>query len=165
MWTYLRQEIEKARHELGLPDAAFAPLPYTTNWHRIEETIYHTFCTLHYPTVRPRWLWECFRPGAYALGYEEDPLATMISLAKNEEQVWLMVNEGDKFWFYQGQPAAIHAVLNECAYIDEIYLLSKKYEWLLCINHHEVLYGIGTLMSEHMQKRGARPVLYQRPTS
>jgi hypothetical protein len=163
MWTELRQEIEKARHRLGLPDAAFAPLPYTTNWHQIEETIYHTFCTLHHPTVRPRWLWEYFRPGAYALDSEDDPLATMVALVAADEQVWLMVTEDDKFWFYQGQSAAIHAVLNECAYLDEIYLLSKKYEWLLCLNHHDVVYGIGGPMREQLKSRSARPVVYRKP--
>jgi hypothetical protein len=161
MWTDARQEIERARHALGLPDGAFASLPCTTNWRQLEETIYHTFCALHQPTVRPRWLWELFRPGACALDNEDDPLATMMTLVEAETLVWLMVLDEGKFWFYQGQPTAIYAVLNECACLDEIYLLSRKFEWLLCLNHHNVVYGIGKAMSEQMKHRGARPVVYR----
>jgi hypothetical protein len=162
MWTDLRQEIERARQALHLPAQAFASLPYTTNWSLLEETIYHTFCTLPHHTARPRWLWEAFRPGAYGLYREEDYLDTLLALIEEEEVVWLMVNDDrDKFWFYQGKRAAIQAVLNECYYLDEIYLLSKKYKWLLCLNHHNVIYGVGQPMSEKLKQRGAQPVTYR----
>lgn len=161
MWTDLRQEIEQARQALHLSERDFAPLPYITDWQQLEEKIYHTFCVIHHHATRPRWLWDAFKPGAYALTSEEEPLATMIMLLDEEEQVWLMVNDSDKFWFYQGRRAAIQAVLNECYYLDEIYLISKKYEWLLCLNHHDVVYGLGTPMSEKLKARAAQPVVYR----
>jgi len=162
MWTDLRQEIEQARQALGLSERDFAPLPYTTDWRQLEETLYRTFCVLDHPTNRPRWLWDAFKPGAYALSNEEAPLATLLTLVDEEEQVWLMVNDAeDKFWFYQGRREAVRVVLNECYHLDEIYLLSKKYEWLLCLNHHDVLYGVGTPMRERLQARAARPVIYR----
>jgi hypothetical protein len=161
MWTDLRQEIERARQVLHLPEQEFAPLPYSTNWSLLEDTIYHTFCTLHHPLVRPRWLWEAFRPGAYGLNSEENSLDTLVALVEEEEVVWLMVNDADKFWFYQGKRTAIQAVLNECCYLDEIYLISKKYKWLLCLNHHKVIYGVGQEMSEKLKQQGAQPVIYQ----
>ncbi|RZJ95448.1 MAG: hypothetical protein EOO60_00345 [Hymenobacter sp.] len=162
MWIDLRQEIERARQALHLSDQVFASLPYTTNWPLLEDKIYHTFCRLQQPTVRPRWLWEAFRPGAYGLYTDDTPLETLLMFVEVEEVVWLMVNDSaDKFWFYQGKRAAIQAVLNECCYLDEIYLISKKYEWLLCLNHHDVVYGIGSEMSEKLQRQGGRPVIYR----
>ena len=102
------------------------------------------------------------KSGTYALSNEEAPLATLLTLVDEEEQVWLMVNDAeDKFWFYQGRREAVRVVLNECYHLDEIYLLSKKYEWLLCLNHHDVLYGVGTPMRERLQARAARPVIYR----
>ena len=68
------------------------------------------------------------------------------------------VNMEDKFWFYQGRPRAINRVLAECYHLDEIYLVSKKYAWLLCLNHHDVLYGIGHPMQGRLLARGAQPI-------
>ena len=93
---------------------------------------------------------------------EGEPHAQLTSLADPAEVVWLMLNEtvqgGDKFWFYQATPRAISRVLAECYYLDEVYLLSRKYAWLLCLNHHGVLYGIGFPTQEKLLARGAQPV-------
>ncbi|WP_375378178.1 DUF6756 family protein [Hymenobacter cellulosilyticus] len=40
---------------------------------------------------------------------------------------------------------------------------SQKYQWLLCLNHHDVVYGTGTPISEQLKFRSARPVLYREP--
>lgn len=166
MWTDLRAEIEQARQRLQLAEQDFAPLPFTTNWKQLEERIYHTFCQLQHPTARPLWLWEYFRPGAVGVTSDDNPLTQLTSLVDAEETVWLMLNEtvnfGDKFWFYQGIPSAIRQVLAECYHLDEIYLISKKYAWLLALNHHDVLYGVGSPMQEKLLARGARRVTYQR---
>jgi len=91
---------------------------------------------------------------------EDEPHALLTSLVDSEETVWLMLNEtvnfGDKLWFYQGKPHAIRRVLDECYHLDEIYLISKKYTWLLCLNHHDVLYGIGSPMQEKLLAHGAK---------
>ena len=162
MWTDLRAEIEQARLRLGLSEQDFAPLRFTTDWARLEERIYHTFCRLDHPTARPIWLWERFRPGAVGLVCEEEPHAQLTSLVDPAEVVWLMLNEsvndGDKFWFYQGTARAIGQVLAECYYLAEVYLVSKKYSWLLCLNHHNVLYGIGPPVQERLLARGALPL-------
>ncbi|QJX46106.1 hypothetical protein HMJ29_03790 [Hymenobacter taeanensis] len=160
MWSDLRVEIEQARQRLRLPKQEFAPLPFTTEWASLEERIYHAFCRLNHPTVRPCWLWERLRPGAVGLVCEYDPLTQLTSLVDPEEIVWLVLNETvsfrDKFWFYWGTPHAIHSVLAECYYLDEVYLISKKYTWLLCLNHHDALYGIGSPIQERLLARGAK---------
>ena len=156
MWTDLRQELEQIRHALRLSPQDFAPLPYTTPWRSLEERIYQAFCVLSHPTARYVWLWEYFKPGTYAqrLAYEE-PLVTLTGLLEPSEHVWVMLNEtvqgADKFWFYHGTQHAIYTVLQECYHLDEIYLISKKYDWLLCLNHHDVLYGVGPRMIAKIQ--------------
>jgi hypothetical protein len=162
MWSDLRAEIDQVRQRLKLSEQDFAPLPSTTDWARLEARIRHAFCRLDHPTVRPRWLWERFRPGAVGLVCEDVPYAQLTSLVDPAEVVWLMlnesVNEGDKFWFYHGTPRAIERVLAECSYLDEVYLVSKKYAWLLCLNHHDVLCGIGPPVAERLMARGAHSV-------
>jgi hypothetical protein len=87
MWTNLRAEIEQTRHRLQLTEQDFAPLPFSTNWNKLEEHIYHTFCQLQHPTARPLWLWEYFRPGAVGLMTDNDPLTQLFSLIDAEESV------------------------------------------------------------------------------
>ncbi|UOQ51600.1 DUF6756 family protein [Hymenobacter cellulosivorans] len=160
MWSDLRAEIDQARQQLQLSEQDFAPLPFTTHWAKLEENLYQAFCRLDHPTVRPLWLWERFRPGAVGLVCDDEPHTRLTSLVDPGEVVWLMLNEtvnmGDKFWFYQGTPRAIGRVLAECYYLDEIYLISKKYSWLLCLNHHDVLFGIGAPMQERLLAQGAQ---------
>jgi len=162
MWSDLRAEIEQARQRLQLSEQDFAPLPFTTDWTRLEERIHRAFCRLDHPTTRPRWLWEHLRAGAVGLVCEDEPHTLLTSLVDPEETVWLMLDEtvnfGDKFWFYQGTPHAIRSILTECYYLDEVYLISRKYTWLLCVNHHDVVYGIGSPVQERLVARGAKPI-------
>jgi hypothetical protein len=46
---------------------------------------------------------------------------------------------------------AIRKVILESCYIDELYLASKKYDWLICINHHDVLIATGKIMAEKLR--------------
>ena len=62
------------------------------------------------------------------------------------------VNESTKFWLYEGRVEAIQQIISECCLLDEIYLISKKYEWLLCINHHDVLYATGGNMPAKLRQ-------------
>jgi hypothetical protein len=63
-----------------------------------------------------------------------------------------VLNGRDKFWFYEGYIDSIELVLGEISYADEIYVASKKYEWLICINHHNVLIATGKLMPDKLRK-------------
>jgi hypothetical protein len=143
----LRTEVEQVRQQLALTESQFRPLGLR-EWEGIEERIYHTFCKLNSPKARPAWLWEHFKLETQAWhrpGVLPDFLLTQ--LVDKQETVWLMlnntVNESTKFWLYEGRVEAIQQIISECCLLDEIYLISKKYEWLLCIDHHNVLYATG----------------------
>jgi hypothetical protein len=53
--------------------------------------------------------------------------------------------------FNQGRVKAIRKVILESCYIDELYLVSKKYDWLICINHHDSLIATGKAMAEKLK--------------
>jgi hypothetical protein len=62
------------------------------------------------------------------------------------------VNGGDKFWFYEGKVKTIQTVIEASSQLDEMYLISKQYDWLLCINHHDTLIGTGTRITSKMKE-------------
>lgn len=143
----LRTEVEQVRHRLALPESQFRPLGLR-EWEGIDEKIYHAFCKLYSPTGRPTWLWEHFKLETHTWYCPEKlPDFLLEKLVDKQEAVWLMlddtVNGQAKLWLYEGYVVAIRQVLDECCFVDEVYLVSKKYEWLLCINHHDVLYATG----------------------
>jgi hypothetical protein len=149
MWSDLRQDIEQARKEYNIPEADFSPLPHTTDWHRLEERIYSNFCRIE-GKGRPRWLWERYRNEWYGLALEDYPDYILNQLIPAAEIVWFMAYDGDDFLFYQGKVSAIQQVLSECS-PDEYYLINKKYEWLLSVNHHDSLTGTGTFIINQLK--------------
>jgi hypothetical protein len=150
-WEDLRAEIENIIKEHDISSADFKALDIHEEWHQIEENIYRTFCQLNHPTVRPIWLWEHFKLETSSL-VVLPPFAILEQLIDPSEEVWFFVNgDKDKFWFYQGTVKAIRKVILESCYIDELYLASKKYDWLICINHHDALIATGKVMAEKLK--------------
>jgi len=62
-----------------------------------------------------------------------------------------MLTDRDKLLFYQGKVKAIQKILPETSYLDEYYLINKKYEWLLSVNHHDILTGTGEFIVEQLK--------------
>lgn len=155
MWTDLRKEIEKIRKDFSLTDVQFQPLGLN-EWHEIENKIYQTFCKLTHHKSRPVWLWEHFKLDTFSVSTEQKHNLYLDKLVDNSETVWFFVNETvneeDKFWFYQGQIKSIQTIIAEACYIDELYLVSKKYDWLLCINHHDILIATGQTIPDKLRK-------------
>jgi hypothetical protein len=150
-WEDLRAEIETIIKDNNIVPADFKALDIHDEWQKIEENIYQTFCQLNHPTIRPLWLWEYFKLETSSL-VVVPPFAILEQLIDPSEQVWFFVNgDKDKFWFYQGRVKAIRKVILESCYIDELYLVSKKYDWLICINHHDSLIATGKAMAEKLK--------------
>lgn len=155
MWTDLRKEIEKIRKDFGLTYNQFQPLGLN-DWEEIEEKVYQTFCKLTSYKSRPVWLWNYFKLDTVSISTEQKPYLYLGKLIDNSEPFWFFVNEtvneADKFWFYQGQVKAIQTIIAEACYIDELYLVSKKYDWLLCINHHDIIIATGQTMPDKLRQ-------------
>ena len=52
--------------------------------------------------------------------------------------------------FYEGYIKDIVSVLGETTQTDEVYVASKKYEWLICVNHHDYIIATGRNMVEKL---------------
>lgn len=155
-WSDLRAEISKTIANKRISETDFRPLSIHDNWKQIEEKIYHTFCKLTHPTQRPLWLWTDFKLDTFSVSnLNERPELYLDKLVDKNETVWYVVNEtineGDKFWFYEGKIKSIQTIIDE-TWFDELYIVSKKYEWLICINHHDILIATGNKMPDKLRK-------------
>lgn len=154
-WTDLRAEIAKTIADNGLLETDFRPLSVHENWQQIEDNIYNTFCSMTNAVQRQDRLWTHFKLDTFSLAASETrPESYLSSLVDAAETVWYAVNETinerTKFWFYEGKIKSIQKIIEE-TWFDELYIISKKYEWLLCINHHDNLIATGTNMPDKLR--------------
>ncbi len=154
-WSSLRMEIANVIREKGIKEEDFHSLSIHENWKNIEEKIYQTFCQLSHPTQRPAWLWSNLKHDYYIISdLKERPETYLHHLVDKDEIVWYFanetINEGEKFWFYEGKVEAIQIIIDE-TWFDELFLVSKKYKWLICINHHDALIATGNEMTTKMK--------------
>lgn len=151
-WEDVRADIERVIREEQLTPAEFRPLGIHGDWAAIEETVYQTFCRLTHPTARPAWLWNNLKQASesYAPGRPWELLPKLLDPA---ETVWFFT-QGDrgKWWFYEGTIEAIVKVFTETYYLDELCVASKKYDWLVCIEHHGALTATGGPLPERLQQ-------------
>ena len=147
----MRVDIENIIRENNIASCDFSALSIHDDWAKIEARIYHTFCKLDDPKLRPIWLWEHVKLDTSHV-VVKPPFEILEQMIEPSEEIWFFVNgDKNKFWFYKGRIKAIRTVILESSYIDEIYLASKKYEWLLCINHHDNLIATGNTMAEKLR--------------
>lgn len=155
MWTTLRQNIETIRQEKQISEREFKPVDIYT-WQDIQQKIFTIFCTSRNNNNHLTWLWADLKLDTYSIHFDKNwPFEAFLPLVDPSEKVWLFVNEtvnkGTKFWFYEGLINTIVFVLKE-SFVDEVYIASKKYEWLLCLNHHDVLIATGQPMVDKLKK-------------
>ena len=147
MWTPLRKEISQICQDLTIPEERFNELSIH-EWQNVQEKIFNKFYDSN---------GEQLKGDTYAIQFLYNyPFDQLLTLVDHEEKVWLIldetVRERDKFWFYEGYIKDIVAILVETTQSGEVYIASKKYEWLLCVNHHDYIIASGKEMSEKLMK-------------
>jgi hypothetical protein len=173
MWPFLRQEVVRACRDLCISSADFKPLS-ADEWYAVEEKTYSKFCRIQLKQ-RPTWMWDALNSkhpvASLVVDFWAEPLLT--TLLDPTQRVFLYLNETyrgtDKYWWYDGTVAAVQAVLEEVEGLDEWTLVDKKYQWLLCFTHHDVLVGSGKHIAEQLrlyaEKSGRIPELHFKPAS
>ncbi|MBL7731281.1 MAG: hypothetical protein JNM88_08895 [Chitinophagaceae bacterium] len=162
MWTDLRQNIEVIRLDKNIPEEKFKPVD-TLSWQEIQQKIISTFCHIDSHKDNPNWLWENFKLDTYSVRLERNfPFDSFLQFTDNSETVWLLINdthnERTKFWLYEGQIKPVVFVLNQSV-ASEVYIVSKKYDWLLCINHHDFLIATGLYMPGKLKQLEKQTIL------
>ncbi|MBO9659034.1 MAG: hypothetical protein J7527_09430, partial [Chitinophagaceae bacterium] len=130
-WKDSRAEIDRIIKEQRIEPDRFRILDIHEDWKGIEDKVYQTFCQLDHPTSKPTYLWESFKQETVSLT-KEKPWLYLDQLVDQNERVWFFDGGEKKSWFFEGFIKEIVTVIDESTYaIDEIYIASKKYEWLI----------------------------------
>lgn len=98
------------------------------------------------------WLWDNLKGLYVAIRFKDDKAYNYLEgLIDPEETVWFIATDGlAKYWVYESNIKSIHKILANM-YGFEYYIVSKRYEWLLCENHHGNLIGTGEKMIDRMK--------------
>ncbi|MFL5743007.1 MAG: DUF6756 family protein [Flavisolibacter sp.] len=150
MWTPLRLEISKICQQLHVSEERFKPVSLQ-DWQSIQEKVFEKFCYRD----RIGRIWESLKGDAYAIQFHYNyPFDQLLNLVDHSEKVWLFVDEtvsqSEKYWFYEGYINDIVLLLAEATETDEVYVASKKYEWLLCVNNHDYIIAAGNKMTKKL---------------
>jgi len=148
--TGLKDDLLKIAKSLGIkPDEFEAVGIY--EWPAIMKKIEEAFVIKKNHNTRFNWWWESFKEPQYGINVESHPYDYLHRLIDKTEKIWFVACDSNKdpskFWLFQGYIEPIQKVLDE-HYQFEFYIVSKKYEWLLCVNHHDNLIGLGSIISK-----------------
>ena len=155
-WTQRRADIEESRKKLDISNQEFRELNLK-KWSIIEKNIENKFLCKRKAGLKSTWLWEDIKTEVFVIACEHDPYAKLDFLAKKDELFYFFVNEtineATKYWYYEGNIKAIINIIGNTG-LNEYYLVSKKYDWLLCVNHHDIVIGAGTIIPKLQMNRG-----------
>jgi hypothetical protein len=146
-----RDEINKIIEELHLSDEDFQ-LVRLTRYREILVSIVEKFTRLKKTQIN-MWWWNYFNEPIYNF-CPKDVFEVLPELIDKEESVWFIIEDERKaeehFWLYEGRINAVVSILKELSF-EEYYIVSKKLEWILCENHHNLLIGSGKHIIEKMK--------------
>ena len=144
----LRNHITETLKESKIEGFEFLRLTdYENVLHSLEK-----FLTLGKQNLKDNWLWESFKE---EFCIEGDSLEIIPYLIDSSQSYYFIASEeNSKYWVAQGTGEAIQEVIKSMHYF-EYYIVDKKFNWLICENHHNILIGTGTViekMKERMNK-------------
>jgi hypothetical protein len=155
-----RSQLDEVKTAAGVANADFA-LVGLLRYEAILLEIIEWFTTLKRGGLNELWWCHAFKEPKHS--WAACPVIytpALRDLVPADETVWLVAEDWCRqkkhgnFWLYEGRIDAITAVLDE-ARAFEFYLVSKKFEWLLCSNHHDVLMAVGEPMTTKLRTLSA----------
>lgn len=143
----VREEIENAIKEIKINRNHFHEVG-KTQWESILRCIEEMFLRKNHHKNNLHWGWVIFKEPTVGLGFLNDDGYRFLDTLIDNDIVWFIAEDhNDKMWVYEGQIKAIISIIANC-FSFEYYIVSKKYEWILCENHHGVLIGSGSIVGK-----------------
>lgn len=147
----VKDDIERTVKELSINREGFFELG-NQHWSNIIKKIEDQFLnksdyktTLHHG-------WEIFKEPTDTLQFvNQDGYKYFEELISDEPVYFVVEDTNYKMWIYEGNVKSIVAVIGNSYCLGEYYLVSKKYDWILCENHHRIVIGAGERILQSME--------------
>jgi hypothetical protein len=158
MLPSLRKTLTETAATLALDSGRFRLLgPH--EYESVLRAVTEQFLNVGTSGLNHRWWWEHFKGNTESF-HTHGAYKLLPELLPTDQALWFIAEDSGKknacFWVYEADAEAIVQVLAESPHF-EYYVVSKKRDWLLCENHHEVLIAVGEPMIEALNhaKAGA----------
>ena len=147
--TTVRDEIRAVVKESKLSPQEFRELT-----HKEAETVYLAALRKFVPTGTPIWWWEHFTKYS-SLHFLDDDGSKFIArlVSTPNTRVWFIVGEDDdsNYPVFGATVTAVQSVVENC-FAFEYYIISKELDWLLCENHHGVMFAVGEPLETKLEE-------------
>ena len=71
-------------------------------------------------------------------------MAELPNIIPSSDNSMYVLFEGDsKYWLYEAFLSELIFILGEINGLDDFYIVSKKFDWLISLNHHDVITYVG----------------------
>ena len=71
----------------------------------------------------------------------------------SDKQAYYLVEEGNKFWIFEGTLNRISEMIYKEFFLQDYYIVDKKYQWMITCNHHEMVFFVGSgLRMDNIEK-------------
>jgi hypothetical protein len=133
-------------------------------WQQIQHKIENNFLTKKHYKVDLHWAWEHFNEPRQTVSFV-DPVYKYYQYLIHDKKVYFVVEDYlNKFWFYEGDSRFItERIIPELVQLRDYYIVSKKFEWIVCENHHEFLCVSGASMVNKLRnfiERNSEEVIF-----
>lgn len=147
----VRAEIEELIKTLKLDRSALHEVG-KNNWMRILREIEERFLVKTHHTQGLHWGWNRLQEPRHSASFADKDYGKLRDIIQ-DESIWFIAEDCyDKLWLYEGKTTAILQVIPQLCHLNEYYLISKKLQWLLCEDHHDMLHLSGQLIIERWMR-------------
>lgn len=135
----VRHEIEELCKTLHIPKDKLFEVK-KNQWRSILDKVEDTFLIKTHYSQGLHWGWNRLKEPNFAVGFKT-PTYKFFDYFKQDENIWFITEDlYDKMWVYEGESNTIfNQVIPELYQLKEYYLVSKKFTWLFCENHHGII--------------------------
>ncbi|GIO39488.1 hypothetical protein J41TS12_43490 [Paenibacillus antibioticophila] len=120
-------------------------------WKDILRNVEERFLVKAHYTHGLHWGWNRLKEPKFTVRFVDRPFKYIKDLIE-DENIWFIVEDlYDKMWLYEGTRDTIFRVIPELCHLNEYFLISKKFQWLLCEDHHEIIHLHGKEIIDRMK--------------
>jgi Family of unknown function (DUF6756) len=145
-----KAEVEQAIRDLNFSDAELRELPGPE-----ARSVYNAAESRFVVAKGRQWWWEDLSVPAANFEFPRGDGFRFLNLLvpSTEEILWFIIetDQKDSAVVYEGRIGHIQKILEEC-FAFEYYLVPKDFSWLVCENHHNVVFALGAEVERRLRE-------------